>query len=231
MGEPPTVDITGRWGMFMFEDPIAIDIVQSGNALSGLGCDAGLPDPKVGGAELCAPLTGTVEGNRASFGFDIPGYRFRATVIVSQDANRMAGEFHDVIGNAFKSSWLRLGEDERGLPGRFSESPMVLDLLNSYELRLIESLSPGTSFDPLLTYEVTYLPHWGLYGDLGVFYYTEITGEQEAAGPILVGPVPATNPALPLSIRFDRDGSILTHAVAVDVHGVVSEFQLTPTGN
>jgi hypothetical protein len=226
-GEPPLVDITGRWGMFVFEDPVAVDVVQSGNTLSGLGCDAGLPDPAVGGGESCAPLKGTIEADRASFGFDIPGYSFRAKVIVSRDASRMAGEFDDVTGRPFKSSWLRLSEDERGLSGRSSQSPPVAPLRGSYELRLIESSSPGTSFDPLRTYVLDYLPDWGIHGDLGVFYYTEIFGEQETAGPILVGPVPATDPVLPVSIRLDRDGPAFTHAAVVDAHGVVSEFELT----
>jgi hypothetical protein len=227
LGEPPVVDITGRWGMFLFEDPIAVDIVQSGNTLSGLGCDAGLPDPALGGWQLCAPLTGTIEADRASFGFSIPGFSFRASVTVSHDAKRMAGEFDDVIGSQFKSSWLRLADDQRGLPGSHSESPL-LPFQGNYELRLIEPLSPGTGFDPLHTYVVTYLPAWGLYGDLGAFYYTEISAEPATNGPILVGPVPATDPALPVSIRFDREGSVLTHATVVDVRGVVSEFELTP---
>jgi hypothetical protein len=92
-----------------------------------------------------------IEADRASFGFDIPGYSFRAKVVVC----------------------------------------------------------------------------WAIHGDLGVFYYSEITGEQETTGPLLVGPVPATDPVLPVSIRLDRDGPALTHAAVVDVDGVVSEFELT----
>lgn len=231
VGEPPVVDITGRWGMFIFEDPIAVDIVQRGNVLSGLGCDAGLPDPAVGGELLCAPLTGTIEADRAAFGFDIPGYRFRARVIASRDASRMAGDFDDVIGNRYKSSWLRLGENERGLPGGNHSEPPAVVQPGSYELHLIESLSPGTSFDPLRTYVVTYLPNWGIQGDLGVFYYTEIAIQAESSGPILVGPVQVTDPSLAVSIRFDRDGSVLTHAAVVDVRGVVSEFELAPAAH
>src|SRR5258707_4211377 len=47
-GQPPPqapqlLSIAGRWGMFHFEDPVAVDIVENGTKLIGLGCDAGLP--------------------------------------------------------------------------------------------------------------------------------------------------------------------------------------------
>jgi hypothetical protein len=67
---------------------------------------------------FCAPLRGEVEADRAWFAFDIQVYAFRAEVTASRDARRMAGEFFDVIGQRFKSSWLRVRDDERALRRR-----------------------------------------------------------------------------------------------------------------
>src|SRR5688572_29351939 len=159
--------------MFLFEDPVALDIVQNGNGITGLGCDAGLPDPETDSASTsiyCAPLTGEVEADRAWFAFDIPGYAFRAEVTVTRDASRMAGEFLDVPGRRSKSSWLRLRDEERALARRSPRDQSAIE--GSYDLRLMGSVSSESSFDPLRTYEITYIAAYGIYGDLGAFYYT-----------------------------------------------------------
>jgi hypothetical protein len=228
--EPPLVDISGRWGMFLFEDPVAVDIVQNGNGITGLGCDAGLPDPEPDPASTsiyCAPLRGEVEADRAWFAFDISSYAFRAEVTVSRDASRMAGEFLDIFGDRYKSSWLRLRDDEIALVRRWPRDQSAID--GRYDLRLMGSVSSESSFDPLRTYEITYIAAYGIYGDLGAFYYTEISGDETPSEPLLVGPVPPADPTVPVSIRFDRNASRLTHATVVDVHGVVSEFEVLRT--
>jgi hypothetical protein len=225
--EPPLVDISGRWGMFLFEDPVALDVVQNGNRITGLGCDAGLPDLEADSAhtsDYCAPLRGEVEADRAWFAFDISAYAFRAEVTVSRDASRMAGEFLDIFGQRFKSSWLRLRNEETALVRRSKRDQAAID--GRYDLRLMGSVSSESSFDPLRTYEITYIAAYGIYGDLGAFYYTEISGDETPSGPLLVGPVPATDPTVPVSIRFDRNAWQLTHATVADVHGVVSEFEV-----
>jgi hypothetical protein len=216
--------------MFIFEDPVAVDIVQSGSELTGLGCDAGLPDALTDQTTLeqwCAPLKGRIEGDQAWFGFDIPFYSFRAEVTVSRDASRMAGTFNDALGRSRSSSWLRLEGDELGLPGNGPPGPEWW-LSDDYVFRLIESASPGSGFDPLRDYLVSYRHSWGLWGDLGAFYYTEIAGDEASAGPVLIGPVAPTNLAFPISMQLDHAAGRFVHAIVIDGRGIVSEFEVRP---
>ena len=89
--EKPTVDISGRWGLFFFEDPVGVQLFQAGNQLSGTGCDVGAPplnDPTT--ARLCGDIVGTVSANKAYFGFHFDSYDYIADVTVSLD-----GKTHD----------------------------------------------------------------------------------------------------------------------------------------
>jgi hypothetical protein len=71
-GQPdaPTLDISGRWALFNFEDPVGVQLFQNGNSLTGRGCDVGTPpaNPEVE-PNLCGDIEGNVTGNQTYFEF------------------------------------------------------------------------------------------------------------------------------------------------------------------
>jgi hypothetical protein len=136
----------------------------------------------------------------------------------------MAGDFTDVVGVHFKSAWLRLRSDERSLAGRASASPEPLQ--GGYTLT-VSPASADSSFDPLQTYEVTYAPWRGIHGDLGAFYYTELTRGEDDTAPLIVGPVAATDPTLPVSLEIEHGASSFTRVTVVDASGIVTVFDAT----
>src|SRR4051812_9976977 len=66
---PPTVDVSGRWGLFVFEDPVGVLLSQAADGtITGRGCSSGAPGVVPAQPEKpdtfygCAPLSGRVSG-------------------------------------------------------------------------------------------------------------------------------------------------------------------------
>src|SRR6187402_1592466 len=64
----PAIDISGRWGLLGFEDPVGVQIVERDGTIGGQGCDVHAPPlPPDGQPDLCGPLSGSLEGEHAQF--------------------------------------------------------------------------------------------------------------------------------------------------------------------
>ncbi|HEY3668398.1 MAG TPA: hypothetical protein VGL19_20495, partial [Polyangiaceae bacterium] len=98
--DAPTVDISGRWAMFDFEDPVGVQLVQTSGSLTGLGCNAGVPPLDIDADRVCSDIQGAVMGNHASFVFHPEGATYITEATVSADGTRMTSRFHGV------SAWL-----------------------------------------------------------------------------------------------------------------------------
>jgi hypothetical protein len=217
------LSIAGRWGMFYFEDLVTVDLVQRGTELSGLGCDADLPGgtPDLSSeSQYCGPITGEIRGNQAHFSFSFRALTgtdaYKADVTVAADGSRMAGYFNGAARQRFFStSWLRIpdGESRLAWPAEGEDKPFGA----TYRLTLVESSSGGTEFDSAQTYTFSYQPNRAL-GDLGDFWVTEMS-YPEAGQPIRIGPVPATDPRLPVSLVLSHDESSITAVAAVTGSG------------
>ena len=84
---PGSPDLSGRWALFGFEDPVAVEIRQSGTTLTGMGCSAGFASP--GGpprGEYCGSLFASVfDGTHAQFNYRFESYWYGADVTVSEN--------------------------------------------------------------------------------------------------------------------------------------------------
>jgi hypothetical protein len=215
--------------MFLFEDPIAVELVQDGSTLSGLACDAGLPSEDTDAFVVeayCGPLMGTVSGRRASFHakFGI-GVELAADVTVSDDGTRMAGQFSFGAGWSKPMAWLRFPADRLYLEINSGTDTAYAPLTGDYPLRLLEASDGATDFQQDQDYTLGVTTR-GMYGDLGSFWHTEIP-ESDGDGPIVIGPVVATDPALPVSLELQH-GVFLTGVTAVMASGDRYVFDVIP---
>lgn len=217
--ESPPLSIAGRWGMFHFEDPVAVELIQNGSQLSGLGCDAGLPSPEWdGNEEYCGPISGEVMGNQARFEIAFSSYRIAASVTISADASRMTGDF-ELFGPSADMAWLRF-TDGPWLQERTGQPVVVL---YDTELQLIEA-SPGASeFELGKIYRISQ-PRNGIWGDLGNFWHSEIS-QTSLNGPTRVGPVPMTDPERPVSLEIEHQSTLITRVIAVAGSGATYVFE------
>jgi hypothetical protein len=220
-------DVRGTWAMFVFEDPVAVDLAQNGNALSGWGCCAGLnSDPSF---PCCGPIqNGRIENARASFSFPlgIVAESYAAEVHVARTGDRMAGTFYALGGSTGTTAWVRIPPDAQWLThddaalraavtARQSEYALVVadgdgsDVTASQEYRLV--LRGGSL--PLL------------FGDLGPFWAGEMTW-LESESTLEVGPVPPTAPELPIALRLRFAGDVLMTCEATFASG--STYVLEP---
>jgi len=216
----PNINISGRWGMFSFEDPVGVLITQTPDGtLRGRGCASEAPGSSLLGDPapvFCGDLSGTVHGNRVEFQFPPVLDRVYATrVTVSEDGKRMAGTFDSGGGNLMKVSWLRVADDAPWLP----PGPSTFDepLAGTYTLTLVETTGKGGDFAAGTSYRVSYSRRT-LLGDLGTFWNTEIS-DPNAGTPLRVGPVPATDPGLPMSLELDFGSTGFTGIRAVTPSG------------
>src|SRR6478735_10407562 len=60
--------IAGSWALFGFEDPVGVELRQSGSSLNGIGCGVGTPHSP-GSTSCAADLSGTITGNQVKFAF------------------------------------------------------------------------------------------------------------------------------------------------------------------
>jgi hypothetical protein len=216
-------DLSGRWAMFRFEDPVVVDIDQAGSAIQGQGCCgifAGEHD-----ISCCGPLTGQIVDRRASFGFsfDYGGepHVYSTDAFVSSDGKRMAGTFSPWGG---PMAWVRIGAYEAYLPPPSS----ALESVTSGHYTLVLSDNPGAGSD--FSWQPTYVlftdPRF-VFGDLGAFWSGEMTWNADQQT-LVVGPVPETAPGLPVAMSLRFDGAALASVEAVMASGARYQFQATP---
>lgn len=225
--EPP-VDISGRWGMFLFEDPVGVELVESPDGtLTGSGCAAGAPGLAGDSSTLlCGKLSGTVRGHQATFQFSPTGDRvYSWQLTVSNDAERMTGAFTiDQLASKLSVAWLRVADDASWLERGDSRPDDAL--ARGYALELIAGESSGDEFAVDRTYQLFYFLG-ALRGDLGAFWNSEISSPRDGS-PLRVGPVPATASGLPVSLELDFDATGFTRVRAVTPKGDSYTFSATP---
>ncbi len=214
-------DLSGRWAMFAFEDPVAVELQQTGDVLAGRGCCSGLgPDP---GLNCCGPVTGEITARLASFGFsfDLGGpYVYATEASVSADGQRMTGTFSRTTTRPI--AWVRLGPGENFLP---EPAPALVEALyprgGGYMLTVSDSGGVDFAFRAMYRLNVHYR---SVSGDLGSFWSGEMTwnaGEQT----LVVGPVPETDSSRPVEMRLHFDGNTLTSVDAMMGSGVKYIFE------
>jgi hypothetical protein len=219
-------DVSGRWAMFAWEDPVAVDIAQAGSVIEGQGCCAGFPGQD-SALDCCGAVMGQILERRASFGFSIDGlgepYIYSTDVFVSADGSRMAGTFSRT-GSAV--AWVKIGAHEPYLP---STDPALGEVIRartgSYVLVLSDDPAPGDDFAPGQTYRLT-VGSEAVAGQLGSFWSGEISwsaGEQT----LVAGPVPETAPGLPVAMSLHFDAAALGSVEAVMASGVRYQFRAT----
>jgi hypothetical protein len=223
----PPSEIAGRWAMFFFEDPVGIQVTEADGTLTGLGCASGTPPLQEPNLDYCGDVHGTVQANQASFDFKFDRYDYIANTTVSADAQRMTGRFHGAVDwLPYPTAWLRVSEGKEGLPGRDPSDPP--EESGDYDLRLSNADPGATEYVPNTVYSLYYSYRGSLSGDLGCFWDAEIT-RPNADGPIQVGPVPLTDPALPVSMSIEVNEKRLTQFSVVTGSGHSYTFSAVPT--
>lgn len=237
-GEAPSttggadLNISGDWGLFLFEDPVAVNLQQEGNELSGYGCC--IPD-QAAENYCCGPIEGSIDDHQVSFSFPLgdTGDRYRAEVVVSEDGTRMGGSFfrdHEDDSTALgslKGAWLRYDSFERNWLPTYPELGDELSNLEGLSsLRLTDASETGDGFVHDQEYELV-ASLGSLGGDLGPFWGSEIR-VREDDGSIVAGPVPATDPSLPESLVLHRSGSTLLDAEVTMGSGATYRFEVAP---
>jgi hypothetical protein len=214
--EPPA-DISGRWAMFHFEDPVGVQLFEAPDGkLTGRGCAAGTPGAASANAselQLCGDIVGKVTGQTASFGFvpEPSPAHYMSRVTISRDGQRMSGLFSTGGESSTRMGWLRVPDDALGL----ARPPAALTqpLEGAYRLSLVTDESEGDEFVAGPAYDFVFRRE-GLYGALGDFWHSEMSSPADGS-PLLVGPVPETEPGLPTSLALDYDES---GVVRVEAH-------------
>jgi len=218
--------VSGRWAMFGWEDPVAVDIRQAGGNISGHGCCAGLglnPEPP-----CCGDVSGTIGDQAAAFGFkfDYGGstYDYSTQVFVSADTQRMAGMFSR---SGSRVAWLRIQAPESYLPDPDPALQVVMRARGgSYALVLADDPAPGGDFTPGLTYAFG-IGDRSIGGDLGPFWGEEMSWDADRQI-LTVGPVPATDPNLPVALLLGFNGTVLSSVEAISAGDVHYHFLVMP---
>ena len=219
------LDLTGRWAMFAFEDPVAVDIHGSGGAIEGQGCCGGF-SAKSGQFGCCGAVTGTMADRRASFGFsfDFGGepYTYSTESYVSSDGKRMGGRFSRI---GWPVAWVRIASTDATLPPADPAIQEVIDgRSGSYALVLADDPAPGSDFSAHSTYHLN--TGRFVFGDLGAFWGGEMSWSA-ADQTLAVGPVPETAPGLPVALWLHFDGTTLVFVEAAMASGVRYHFRAT----
>jgi len=225
-GEAPVTaeeaaDISGRWALFVFEDPVGVQLTQANGQLTGEGCASGTP-PDVGEFQsFCGAVSGKVSGRSAQFWFHFQIYTYLANTQISADGQRMTGSLHAVADYDMPTAWLRVPYERRSL---------AIDLTRRddpragwYTLTLDGADPDATEYDATKTYRLFYEAGRGIASDLGSFWNTEISGMESPAG-LQVGPVPATAPELAVSMQLETSADSLSRVRATTGSGHHYEF-------
>lgn len=223
----PGPDVSGRWAMFAFEDPVAVFLDQTNTALAGNGCCAGLRDVPTGGC--CGAVTGQVAGRSASFGFPVSVLgqsTYSTQVFVSADGQRMAGTFTLGGPDTLKVAWVRIGPTDPWLPSADRAlSDVMLMRAAGYALTLSDNPAAGRDYSAQQIYGLSVLDRF-VSGDLGVYWDREMSWHADEQT-LVVGPVPETAPGLPVALWLHFDGSTLASVEAAMASGVRYRFVAT----
>jgi hypothetical protein len=224
------VDISGDWAMFAFADPVAVSIAQHGGELTGTGCCGGLPSESAT-LDCCSPLGGSIHGRRMNFTFavELASSAYAADAFVSADGTRMAGAFHGASGWLDEpTAWLRLDPGQVWLSGPDETALTALEAhAGSYALRLQGEVSVGI-YTPGQRYSLHVVgrrPETMVYGALGAFWHTELTWN-EAAQTLTAGPVPQTDPRLPIELELRFENETLANVTALLPSDEVATFSV-----
>jgi hypothetical protein len=225
-GPADSLDIDGRWAMFLFEDPVAVDVTAAGGVINGKGCCGGFQEASAL-IQCCGAVSGQIADRRASFGFafDFGGeaYSYWTDAFVSADARRMTGTFSR---GGLPVTWLRVGANNAWLP-RPEPQGVEIPTEDDYGLTLVDDPPAGNDFQAHRIYQLKTSREF-VYGDLGAFW----TGEMGTWGPnqtLVIGPVSETVSTLPvkLSLRFDDNQTALLAVEATMPSGIAYHFQPT----
>lgn len=219
----PVLPIDGRWAMFSFEDPVAVELYQEAGSLSGLGCYGGFPTPKLPElSNACRSLSGTVDGRHVQFAFAAENFTYAAKIYASADGQRMSGDFHDTsTWRASAFTWLRIGLDQPWLQRSGQSTATSLAL---------EERSGRYGLEGLVDHygQLGYIALYGHLGtiasSLGAFWETELTWN-EAEQTLVAGPVAETGPDLATKLVLHFAGHTLVSVEAVLPSGNVSTFR------
>lgn len=226
VGTDPVLDVSGRWTLHGFEDPVGVRIDQKGTAIAGDGCCTGFGPAPI---SCCGPVAGECVGRRATFtlSFQFGGdFQYGFGVVVSADGSRMAGM---IDRNDEPVAWVRLRPQDAVPP---PADPAVTAAFlrasgTSYKLQMTDTASPGPDFSPQRSYRFHISSDLG--GDLGAFDASEATWDA-ATQVLAVGPVPETVPTLPVALRVQFDGRVVTTVEATMASGATYHFQATTNG-
>jgi hypothetical protein len=219
--------LTGRWAMFKWEDPVAVDLRENDGVLEGRGCCSGFQDDVR--FNCCGPVNGNVADRRASFGFsfDYNGsgavYDYSTDVFVSADGRRMAGTFSRT---GEPVAWVRLASDEPSLVYWATPVPALAEHSGVYGLVLTDDPAPGADFVGQSVYRMVVSDRF-VFGALGSFWSQEMSWHADAQT-LAAGPVPETAPGLPVALSIQADGPTVVSVEATMASGVRYHFQASP---
>jgi hypothetical protein len=203
--EPPPADVSGRWALFIFEDPVGVQLIQNGEKLTGMGCAGGTP-PGVETKSFCGEISGDVHGQHAEFWFHFDRSTYLADTVMSVDGQRMTGYFHGMDDVPWSTAWLRVPDGQRGLPA--DPSAGAPQLHGRYQLSLDFADDGGTEYTTARSYVFRYVDREGIASELGSFLHTEIHSALD--GSLEVGPVPLTSPELAQALKIETNADGIT---------------------
>jgi hypothetical protein len=192
-------NVNGTWAMFDFEDPVVVTLVQNGETLTGRGCCA------PGGEAFCCGdiVGGLADDGQVVFGFPVLGAQtYRAAVSVSAAGDRMTGAFYPLTGSGFLAAWARVPDNENWLEHEDAElRDAVAARQGHFALSLTQGDGDDFAFDAeiQLRLRVNVMPL--ISGDLGAFWAGEMVWHA-ASSTLVVGPVPETQPDLPIELEL-----------------------------
>jgi hypothetical protein len=214
------------WGMFAFEDPVAIELSASTYQLFGMGCFGGRVVEPQEGFNTCQILNGTIEGRHLEFSFRADLYTYAADVYISSDQQRMAGKFHDTGGwRPEPTAWLPLGANDRWLSAPDEPAALKLALgsrVGDYDLEAVEN--PAAE---LLHLSLSDSSRGVIFSSLGAFWGTEVSWNEEEQI-LTAGPVPETVPDLPTQLTLHFDAELLVQVEALAPSGEVRAYTARP---
>lgn len=221
-------DVAGRWALFVFEDPVGVNLVQDGDRLTGQGCAGGTP-PFVMSADtaFCGPIAGKVTGQSVEFGFTVSplNFNYHVSTQVSADGRRMTGDLYTIRKIDLPTAWLRVPDGDPGL----AIVPGGIDgvLSGVYELNLESADEGATEYTADKSYRLNYWSDQGIASDLGSFWNTEIGFLGPTPNEISVGPVAATAAELAVAMVLETGVSGVTSVLAATASGHHYGFRAT----
>jgi len=200
----------GYWALFTFEDPLVFSVGVSDEELVGYGCC--VPPDDFGPDYCCGVPVGEFDGNHVAFTLTVSDFSFTyvLNLFASEDGTRLGGQIGgEVVGidetknDGQKIAALPFTDDGQRLPSNPALTGEELPQSSYFRLRAGES--EGDGYLATETYRLGYLDG-AVYGDFGSFWSTEVSVRENDAA-LLAGPVPVTDPRLPVSIVVRREGS------------------------